>query len=252
MNKIKRFILITTIFTVIVASLAAPIFAWFCMKNEILFYSPLSSPEAIYFGAGHTELRGINDVEEDTFEDIRYLYFEGVDLTDGNFAPNNYSDHVFCVFGRGVSGYKLQVAFTTNNNFRYQIYEVTETSNSNAENIVVSHTTHESTPRTFYYCLNDEENALVEGSFLNQVNDEMLAENNDTYYTSTYGEYSNSKVDKHAVPLYWQTNNAIRANSNGSFIHYYILRVIEDDEKNVNDKETDIVCITAISSSINS
>ena len=78
----------------------------------------------------------------------------------------------------------------------------------------------------------------------------MLAKNNDYYYSLTYGTYSNTNVDKNAIPLYWQTDSIIRANAYGAFIHYYILRVIEDDDKNVNDKETDIVCITAMSQSI--
>ena len=227
----------------ILVAIATPVFAWISFKKEILFYSPLSSPESIYIGAGHTELRGLNDVSEDKFEDIRYLYFEGIDLTDGKTDPNNYSDHVFCVFGRGVPNYKIQLAFTTNNDFRYEIYEATETTNKNDPGVVASHETHEETPRTFYYIKGN----LLQGSYLNKDGENLQAFSDDEYYEMTFQTESSGVyeyVNSNAIPIYWQNSNRITANINGAFVHYYILRIIEG-EKRINDKETDVVCISA-------
>ena len=58
----------------------------------------------------------------------------------------------------------------------------------------------------------------------------------------TYGDYD--EVDKYGEPLYWQTTNIEPGYANGDFITYYILRVNVND-KEINDRETDVICFAA-------
>ncbi|MBR4761532.1 MAG: hypothetical protein IK086_02715 [Clostridia bacterium] len=211
--------------------------AWFAISRGLVAYAPISSPEALYIGAGH------RDIVNDTFEDIRYLYFNGIDATDGK----DYYDYVFCVYGKCVSGYLLQLAYTTNNQFTYEIYTAKEETVASPGS--VAYTTHTDTPQTFYYSIDTTVNSgnPIAGRYLNgtTVNGEFIA--NSTYHTDTYDTYN--LVDKYAEPLYWQTSAAIPGDARADFVSYYILRVCING-KSTNDRETDVICITAKSSSV--
>ncbi len=247
MKAARKILIVVNFILLIAACLLTPVLSWFDFSKEVLYYSPLSSPEAIYIGAGHIELRGLDGMTEDKFEDIRYLYFEGIDLTDGKVPPKNYTDHVICVFGRAVPKYMLQLGFTTNNGFEYELYSATETLNSSDPDIVVSHETHDASPLIYYYKLNQRINMNA----LNKKDAAFLGKNSDTYYDITFDTDSNpdtttpyEEVQDNAIPIYYRTVSPITGNPNGGFVHYYILRIVES-AKSVNDKETDIICIAA-------
>ena len=226
-------------------TISMPVYAWFAKQHELAAYAPVSSPEALYLGAGHT------DLENNQFEDIRYMYFTGLDLTNGI----RYDYRVFCVYGKAVEGYKLQLAYTTNNQFTYELFHAYE---SESEGSVVSYLTHSSTPTTYYYSLayvssanpltvaaptnENPASSAIAGTYLNKqtVGGEDLASG--SLHSDTYGEYT--KVNKYAEPIYWQTTSAIAGSLRGSFVHYYIIRV-DKGSKAVNDRETDILCIAA-------
>ena len=213
--------------------------AWFAASRGLVAYAPISSPEALYIGAGH------RDIANDTFEDIRYLYFNGIDATDGK----EYYDYVFCVYGRCVSGYHLQLAYTTNNQFTYEIYVAKEETVNSAGSI--AYTTHTETPETFYYSIDTTVNSgnPIAGHYLNgvTVNGEFIADS--TYHNQTYDSYNN--VDKYAEPIYWQTTTPQPGNARTDFVTYYILRV-RINGKRTNDRETDVICMTAKSASVGS
>ena len=189
----------------------------------------ISSPEALYIGAGHTE------IDNDRFEDIRYMYFNGMDVAD------DYVDRVFCVYGKAVAGYRLQLAYTTNNQFSYSIFPAREASVESEG--AVEYVTHGETPETYYYSING---AAISGSFLNSqvVDGKTLADG--SLHTETYDAYSSSNVSKYAEPIYWQSSagSVERGNSRGDFVNYYILRVYTNN-KPQNDRETDVLCIAA-------
>ena len=108
-------------------AVAIPSFAWFSRK-VITAYAPVSSNESLYIGAGHISI--LRRQEDDSlyfdpdvpFEDVRYLYLNAIDATDGN----DYQDFVFCVYGESISQFRLQFGHTTNNQFSYEIYAVFE------------------------------------------------------------------------------------------------------------------------------
>ena len=213
---------------------AVSAFAWFVIRRKLAAYAPVANPEMLYIGAGHRNFDAVNHAFEDSdFEDIRYLYLNGIDVTAGH----EYYDYVFCVYGIMVGGYKIQLAYTTNNQFSYELYPASE---STVDSVgAVAYTTHTSTPQTYYYSV---AGAAISGSFLNDrtVSGETLADT--SKHTATYGSYNN--VDKYAEPIYWQTNNAESGYLHGDFINYYILRV-RINSKTVNDRETDVICIAA-------
>lgn len=237
--KKTNFITVVVLAAMLIA--ATPVLAWFAIRKNLGAYAPVSSPESLYIGAGH------RDIENEMFEDIRYLYFDGIDAT----KHIEHWDHVFCVYGKAISHFKIQLAYTTNNQFSYEIYPAVESSEE-SEN-AVRYVTHTATPETFYYTIATEEvngeQVQVQplgGSFLNEtiVNGESLGifDSENTDYHNTYGNYEN--VNKYAVPLYWQTTGYQTGDANTDFVNYYILRV-NMNGKSVNDRETDIICIAA-------
>lgn len=232
--------------------ISIPVFSWFFTQQKLAAYAPVSTPQSLYIGAGHIEFEGetyYGDVaEEDQFEDIRYLYLSGIDV-DNNI---DHYDYVFCVYGKAVGNYKIQLAYTTNNQFSYEIYNAVE-SNSTSSG-AVAYTTHGEEPATYYYTVNG---GAIAGTFLNKQTvdvdpDPERTKNadvaNSTKHSATYGSYSSENVSIYAEPIYWQTSSSQTGSARGNFINYYILRV-NLNGKNSNDRETDVICIAAKSSS---
>jgi len=228
----------------------SPVFAWQAASSVLAAYAPVSAPQSFYIGAGHIEFEGEEYYNQtaaiNQFEDIRYLYLTGIDVTSGN----TYYDYVFCVYGKAVPSFKLQLAYTTNNQFTYAIYNATE-SNVSGDVAYTTHTsTGESSGSTYYYSISGE---AIAGHFLNgkTENGKLLGEDAadeaeyaeaNKFHKKTYGTYNN--VDKYAEPLYWQTTNAITGSHRDTFVKYFILRVWINGKPS-NDRETDIVCIAA-------
>ena len=244
--------------------ISLPAYAWFAKLHKLAAYAPVSSPEALFIGAGHT------DFENNQFEDVRYIYFTGLDATE----ETRYDYRVFCIYGKAVPGYKLQLAYTTNNRFTYDLFHAYE-SDTEQPGSVVSYKTHTArggeTPPTYYYsfgyvsALNPlevveptEENPAspIDGIYLNS-DDGLLATN--ALHSETYAVYdgggeatgSYDNVNMFAESVYWQTSDVIVGNAKGSFVHYYIIRV-NKGAKTSNDRETDLLCIAAKIFSISS
>lgn len=226
---------ISVLVVLILCLTALPVFAWFYFRKSVAAYAPVSSPESLYIGAGHCET--------DHFENIRYLYFNGIDASD-----DAYWDHVFCVYGKSVAGYRLQLAYTTNNQFDYEIFNATEYTEEEFADLEedaghdidhVEYVTHTADPATYCYTITGE---AIAGTFLNktEVGGETIA--NSTKHTATYG--SHSAVQKNAEPIYWQTTAVQLGDTRDSFANYYIMRVYTNG-KVANDRETDVICLAA-------
>ena len=226
-------------YALLLSAIGIATYAWLSGAG-LLSYVPVSSPEALYIGAGH------RDIESNTFEDIRYMYFNGLDA-----EGDEYIDKVFCVYGKGVAHYRIQLAYTTNNPFTYEIYHATESTVNSAG--AVEYVTHQETPETYYYSING---GAISGSFLNGtlLDGNGIGVADDTNHSDTYGIYDNEgvylgdydNVQKNAEPLYWQTsaNPTETGNSRADFVNYYILRVYKNSKAS-NDRETDLLCIAA-------
>lgn len=223
-----------TMFALFLA-LALPVLSWFITKKQLLAYSPVTSPEALYIGAGH------RDIENGTFEDVRYLYFNGINAND------EYSDYVFCVFGTAISGFNIQLAFTTNNQFEYEIYRAEESTTPSEG--AVRYVTHDGSNSVYYYSIDTEQNGgnPLDGNFLNATEVDGLVLADSSRHAAAYGDYT--YVNRFAEAIYWQTEDPIAGHSTADFVVYFILRV-KTNGKASNDRETDILCISAKSITI--
>ena len=243
----KKALIFLLIFSFLCLVVAIPVTAWF-YKKSLAAYAPISSHEFLYIGGGHIEIDPITDdfVDADQ-ENERFLFLDGIDATDGE----TYKDYVFCIYGRALSGFKLQLAYTTNNQFTYELYYAVE-SNLNSAG-AVPYTTHGETPTTYYYTVDTDpaRDDPIPGTYLNSYVDPVSGETlgtriNDpvTGNDKTYDVYfSAANVDKYAVPIYWQSNTAIQGDRD-AFVNYFILRVWKNG-KDQNDRETDVICIAA-------
>ncbi len=220
---------------VLFLALVLPVLSWFATRKQLLAYAPVTSPEALYIGAGH------RDIENGTFEDIRYLYFNGIN------AGEEYSDYVFCVYGTAISGFNIQLAFTTNNQFEYEIYRAVESTEPSSG--AVRYVTHDDSPAVYYYSIDPLQNSgdPLDGDFLNATEVDGLTLADSSRHAAAYGDYTH--VNRFAEALYWQTENPIAGNSTSDFVVYFILRV-KTNGKASNDRETDVLCISAKSVTI--
>jgi hypothetical protein len=226
----RRFIPFVVTLAAIVLAIAMPVLSWFVSNKQLLSYAPVSSPEALYIGAGH------RDAEAGTFEDIRYLYFNGVNANEA------YSDHVFCVYGTAISGFYLQLAFTTNNQFEYEIYVAEESTTPSPG--AVKYAVHDGSNDVYYYSVDGDVNGgePVEGGFLNKTEADGYVLADASRHASAYDDYSH--VNRFAEALYWQTDDPIQGHATDDFVVYFILRV-KTNGKASNDRETDVLCISA-------
>ena len=226
----KAVIAALTAFAVLAVSMA--VYAWFYYGRNVAGIS------AIFINAGNQE-------------DIRYLDLGGIDAENSD----GYKDFVFCVRGNNVGAYRLQLAYTTNNQFEFEVYEATASDTEPSGNPLasVAYGTHDGNDSILYYYAPAGATPIA-GSLVNEdtsVTTETIAKNNDYYHDKTYtpdganAPYTNRQ--KNAIPLYWQATNAVRPtlDQHYDFCDYYILRVIWDPTVTKNDKETDIVYLSA-------
>lgn len=216
MTRVKKTwkLILSSILVVLTLSvlITIPIYAWFA-ANRINIYAPISTYTSLYIGSGHGE-------------DIKYLYFDGVDnqYDNGNDDTGVYRDYVFSVSGDLINYYMLQLAYTTNNNFEFELYRATE--HSSNQGLIDYVTYHTENDNYFYY---------TKASLL-------TCHKLDTALSDTYQSYIN--VEEHAEPEYWQTSNTISTGGTEEFLHYFILR-IKISNANLVSKETDVICIAA-------
>ena len=240
--KIKKTVSIVAFIMAMIIIVSIPVAAWFMSDKRLAAYAPISSPQSLYIGAGHIHF-AVDSDDTDEYEDVRYLYLDGIDVDEDGI---DHYDYVFCVYGKAIGSFKLQLAYTTNNQFTYEIFSATESETSSPD--AVAYTTHGESPTTYYYSIDPENTSPIAGFFMNKDSSDpptVLAD--DTMHSDTYGSYNN--VNKFAEPIYWQTSSAIRGSvGRGVFVKYFILRV-NINGKTTNDRETDIICIAAKSTS---
>ncbi|MGN0655242.1 MAG: hypothetical protein ACI4KR_00470 [Ruminiclostridium sp.] len=201
-----------------VAALSVTVYAWFTNQRRLDTITKINAPTALSIGAGAKE-------------DSMYIDMGGIDVDTGT-----YKDFVFCVFSDTTAGnYKIQLAHTTNIGFTYEIYKSED--NGDENNVAVLYT--DQNGGSHYYTKGDQ----LGGAYINRDPVTLIA--GDAYHEESYGAYQKEYVQKNAEPLYWQSDIIPPANTVGSgFVDYYILRVSWTAEVK-NNKETDMVYITA-------
>lgn len=212
-GKGKR-LLIAFAMTALIFAGSATAYAWFTYQRRLTTITKISAPTALVIGAGAKESSQNIDIGEINVED---------EAGKKDFVFSIYSDE-------SVGKYKLQLAHTTNINFTYTIFPALEQQGSgDAEYVDEDGTAH-------YYSING---SAVSGNYLNL--DGEIADN--SLHKESYDSYKN--VQENAEPLYWQSNEIQPENNSGQgFVDYYILEISWNDDVR-NDKETDMVYLTA-------
>lgn len=232
--------------------IAMPIYAWFARQNEIAMLTKVNSPANLYINAATQQ------------EDIINLSLSSINTEE---AGENYEEFVFCVSGKNVSQYDLQIAHTTNIAFTYEIYPAAELSGTDytaQKGNIVKYTSEDKTKTIFYTYAGGK----IDGDYLNRdntVTNRNVASND---YNSTekdnHQNYDTTSDDPQvfAKALYWKNKDPISVNTSddnikrNGFEHPYILKVswsqngqgtVADDDITYvhNNKETDLIYITA-------
>jgi uncharacterized protein (UPF0333 family) len=255
---------------ILVASV--PVVAWFVKARKVASMIKINAPTSLVIGAGANEA-------------AEMINLANIDVEEAIGETRvTYGRYVFSVSGRYLNHYDLQIARTTNIPFQYSVYRVSPvelndeddlesgwgtTDNATKAALETSGyliaTYEDSNAVKHYYPFSNQEyadgNSLymkegkISGAYLNdkyEVGSTVPIGKGDktldstTFHEHNYGTYN--YTNKYAEPLYWQATN-LPVNSEGRidggyFVDYYVL-VITWNESFVNNKETDMIYITA-------
>lgn len=112
--------------------IATPTYSWFRKQQKMARYEKVSSPNTLYITAASRE-------------DVRNFQIAGVDVSSSaywidnnknNVGRKTYQDYVFAVAGDYVVSYTLQLAHTTNNKYKYEIFEAEVLANPPANGVL--------------------------------------------------------------------------------------------------------------------
>lgn len=217
----RKALLITAISLTAAFVLSTTVYAWFTNQRRLETMTRISSPSSLYIGAGAKE-------------DSANIDMGGIDVTDAT----GKKDFVFCVYSdETVGNYKLQLAHTTNIDFTYTIFRATESDTALITNDMILYV--DESGVSHYYA---KDGTALPGGYLNLGGDGKTA--NGTLHDKSYDGYD--LVQKNAEPLYWQNRDPITHDqSMRSFVDYYILEVSWNSSEVSNNKETDMVYLTA-------
>ncbi len=231
-------IVLATLFTIV--SLAAlPVAAWFSHQRHIASVAKINSPATLAINSGEKE-------------DIIYFQMSNIDVGTGENAGSK--DFVFRVEGKDVTKYNLQIAHTTNNDFQYSLTRAhTVTGQSDQTDVLYV----KQNDTAVYYRKDDP----VSGKNVNDTNASGRIYGTDGYSLKSYD--AGDERQAYAEPLYWQTDEPLFSktgtgegynewsendpdwNPDIDFVNYYVLTVTWEAGKVSNNKETDLIYITA-------
>lgn len=215
-------------------------YAWFYQQRDMSTVAWIKTPIVLNIGSGNNH-------------DIKYLDMGDIDVesdTDG------YRDYVICVYGTPVDNYSLQLAYTTNIAFHYNVYRADKDENGD----IVSYF---GTEKERYKIRSDYSTPVINGLSINEIKKQNESPEKYQSHKLSYGDINgNNVVDKGKVqdynePLYFLAReedgtsimkplNILKDSENEDyFLDYYIIRVSWEKGEVSNNKETDIVYLSA-------
>lgn len=216
-------------------SIGLPVYAWFAHQRKVATMVKVNSPAKLSIKAGNAE-------------DIIQFKMAGIDVGTSNV--DHAKEFVFCVEGGdNITGYNLQIAHTTNIQFTYTLYKAHSDENGSVEYVASDNS------KSYY-----SKAQVFDSTLGDYINEDTVGGRSVGTATYTNPSYPDNEVrQRYAEPLYWQTKAPIdpEAVDNGSsrsynesededeFLNYYVLRISWDPTEVTNDKETDLVYITA-------
>lgn len=224
MTQRKRWYINICLLIVLLITLVGTSMAWLSKRRSITTATSIIAPYKLNIGAGNLQA-------------IEELHLGNIDVKNINTDGTYSRDYVFCVYGSPATDYRIQLAYTTNIGFDYDVYRAQE-------------------PNETRITVTDAEfvgNDLQEWYFSRANNVPVISRSNiinlsaDGRTASDGRSYSDGDVyQKNAKALYSQSDVIIlseQENKDNVFAHYYILRV-KWNGSFTNNKETDIIYIT--------
>ena len=254
-KKYKKLILALLTAALSAMCLVSVTYAWFFRQRQLETLTWIKTPVVLDIGSGN-------------HHDIKYLDMGSIDAEN---TTDNERLYVFCVYGQPVDTYSLQLAYTTNIPFYYDVYrakllpDTTAQAGDDSKNETVE----------FTYTYIDEKEGVKTETERFQYNtkstpvisakplyamgsDEISAhQSHNLSYGDDKGEKAvePQKVQSNAEPLYWlaQENglsmlnpeNIYASNGISYFCDYFVIKVHWKDNTAKNNKETDMVYLTA-------
>lgn len=285
----KKIQIISAVMLTLAMSIVIPVYAWFASQKKAAEMFKIQYPNALYINAAHREdqiyfdLESVDVTQLQKDSDGVVIYYSDAGCTipaylidldtnqpaldenrkhiynkTGTYTKILSQKYVFSVFGSNTETFKLQLAYTNNNQFKYKLYPATEYTGTAPPSPDAEYVTHSDSHNIskelfpsdvsiaegtkLYYVSGTE----LSGRYLNTQSGDLLAENSGTYYINNYG--NTSLVQARSVPIYWQTNddiNVLNKDNNKTFYNYFVLEVTWDQSRNAEKKETDMIAITA-------
>lgn len=204
--------------------------AWFFRQRELDTLSWIKTPMVLNIGSGKNH-------------DIAQLDMGSIDATKGD----RY--YVFCVYGKPVDNYSLQLAYTTNIPFYYDVYRADDKQKGSI------HLTYNG--EAFYY---NESDQVIAAKPLSILSDDEIKKHQ--RHNLSYGDekgdnpIDKNKVQRNAEPLYWLASNSNKVSlmkpenimtdekQDKYFCDYYVIRVHWNNGEVSNNKETDMIYLS--------
>ena len=232
-KKKNRKLILSGAALVISALLLVVSYGWFYVQREMTTTAWIQAPIVLDIRAGNNK-------------DIKYLDMGNIEVGEGTAGSKDY---VFCVYGKPVDNYSLQLAYTTNIAFHYDVYRADLVENGPGDVVFES----PENKATF----NKVGNPVISGLSMNEIKENNESPTKYQSHALSYGdEKKESIVDKSKVqvnnePLYFLAEeNGVKVMrprniiKNEYFIDYYVIHVSWKAGEVHEDKETDIVYLT--------
>lgn len=239
-NKVKKMYISSVIALILAATaLIGVTFAWFFYRRELDTLTWIKTPIRL-------DIRSGND------HDIAYLDLGSIDAD----TPGRTIERVFCVYGEPVDIYSLQLAYTTNIAFYYDIYRASYDPDNGKVVFTYTDEKGDHTERFSY----DESEQVIAAKPLGKMSKGEIAAHQS--HTLSYGDDKGlnpvdmSRVQSNAEPLYWlagenglnvmkpQNIQNHEVTNSAYFCDYYVIKIHWDEGTVINDKETDMVYLT--------
>jgi hypothetical protein len=217
-------------------------YSWILNQKKLLTATWIKTPIVLTIGSGNNH-------------DIKYL-----DMGDIDVKSESSKDYVICVYGTPVDNYSLQLAYTTNIAFNYEIYRASETTDT-ANAILSTYTDEKGITYKEYFKISDTDTKpIISAKSLTELSSGEIQAHQSHHMSYGDEEGENAvdaeKVQSNAEPLYWLAeedgtnvlkpkNHVELGDGTVAFLDYFIIRVSWNPDKVENDKETDIVYLTA-------
>ncbi|WP_026834884.1 hypothetical protein [Eubacterium xylanophilum] len=250
-----------------------PILAWFANQRKLAELEAIKSPDLLYITSANVE--AVKNI------DMSGIDVEATKSVNGVETPITNKLFPFCVAGEYVSKFTLQLAHTTNNPFKYEVYEgkvftseddaiqyaanknteyVTYTVTCNLDGIVIPGLTRTSVTKgeKLYIVKGSslqsgsaDNTGGYQGAYLNKSGDGRTA--SDKYHEESYGNEGGTYdiLKNYEEALYWQCRDIQSVDNlldhDEAFFRTFIIDVSWDGVTISNNKETDIVYIMAYS-----